>query len=724
ILSSTATNKGDTWTVTVTPEDPYSVGQSSSQSIEIDNASPSILSIAMVPNSPNNRDTVQCTATATDPDPTDLNSLSTVYQWRNLTSNTLLSNANSLSLSPSLAEVGDVIECTATVTDIDGGIGTTNATVIISNTNPSIGSVNISPATPGVNDSASCTASGIDLDGDSIAMSYEWSSGTNALGSGNTLDLSTTSLQRGDTLTCTATAADGNGGQAIDSTTATIGNSAPEITGVEILVNGTPSGTALAGDTLSCNALGYTDADGDSGQFIYQWKVNGAPTASSASINSGFVRTDVVSCELTPFDGQSFGVSQTAAVTINNSPPVISSVSLSPSSPNINSTITANIVATDLDGDNITYLYSWLVNGTPVYNGTSLTSAYFTQGDNIALEVAPDDGITTGPNVTSSSLFITNSPPSAATLLITPTNPVAEYDDLVCSVLVPSTDSDNDPVSYTMTWLLDGNNFTNSTDTEWPGDTILYTDVQVGDTWTCIATPTDGIDDGVTSTATVTITECTDGSIAECAAQSCLELFQNGQSNGDGGYFLNPNGTNVDEYYCDMQNGGWTGINFTQANDLLGGVMVDVIAASTDGIDTIRGPFTRDGNSNHSYHYTFEFLPGFNEFKFQNYEIKANAGSGDTSDINLNSFVMSSWNKAYGGARGDVGFGTAAQSGPVANLSIDHGTSSNCNSCIYTMSNAIHSIGAVETSFRIGWGESGSEKEGWYPWYDGLILLK
>ena len=85
---------------------------------------------------------------------------------------------------------------------------------------------------------------------------------------------------------------------------------------------------------------------------------------------------------------------------------------------------------------------------------------------------------------------------------------------------------------------------------------------------------------------------------------------------------------------------------------------------------------------------------------------------------------MTSWNTGYGGTKGDVSFGTAAQSGPVANLSTDYGNSNNCNSCIYTMSNAIHSLGSFETEFRIGWGENGSQDEGWYPWFSGLILVK
>ena len=146
-----------------------------------------------------------------------------------------------------------------------------------------------------------------------------------------------------------------------------------------------------------------------------------------------------------------------------------------------------------------------------------------------------------------------------------------------------------------------------------------------------------------------------------------MDVLQDGLSNGDGTYYLDPNGTGADAYYCDMQNGGWTGISFPQADTLLGGIMVAVNSASIEGIDPVNGPYTRDASGLHTYHYTFEYLPGFSEFKFLNYEIKANSGGSNTTDLNLNDFVMTSWNTGYGGTKGDVSFGTAAQSGPVAN---------------------------------------------------------
>ena len=122
----------------------------------------------------------------------------------------------------------------------------------------------------------------------------------------------------------------------------------------------------------------------------------------------------------------------------------------------------------------------------------------FQRGDLIGLTVTPNDGIDDGPSV-SSSLTIANSPPTAPTVELTPEDPVEGLDDLLCSVLIDSTDEDNDPVTYTYSWTLDGQSTSHTT------DTISATLTLAGDTWACTVTPNDGIDDGQPTSETVTI---------------------------------------------------------------------------------------------------------------------------------------------------------------------------------------------------------------------------
>ena len=103
----------------------------------------------------------------------------------------------------------------------------------------------------------------------------------------------------------------------------------------------------------------------------------------------------------------------------------------------------------------MTLSHDWTVNGVTQGTGSTLSNAFFQRGDLIGLTVTPNDGIDDGPSV-SSSLTIANSPPTAPTVELTPEDPVEGLDDLLCSVLIDSTDEDNDPVTYTYSWTLDG----------------------------------------------------------------------------------------------------------------------------------------------------------------------------------------------------------------------------------------------------------------------------
>lgn len=723
-LDYSLTTQGDDVSVEVTPSDGSNPGSPyTSATVTVVNAAPVINSIGVSPISPNNRDTLTCSMVASDSDTNDTLTLS--YQWTNDTTGSTLSTSNTTTLSPSLANVGDTLSCTGVAMDSSGETDTASVQVVVANTLATITGLSIIPSQPSKIDTVECSGTIDDLDGDSLSVQYEWTTSSGTIGSNDTLDLTNTSIQRGAPLTCSISVDDGHSVIVTESISTTIVNAAPSLSSVLILVNGISSSIALAGDTLTCVPQGYNDADGDAAQYIYQWTINGSPASSSATLSNGFTRGDTVSCQATPFDGFGFGTHQVATVSIDNSPPVVTDITLSPSSPTNNSTISAAIISSDGDGDTVTYAYEWFVNSLSVSTSSTLSSSFITQGDTLYLRVTPSDGFSTGNPFTSNTLTVDNTLPTAPTIIITPSTPIAGVDDLVCTVAVPSTDADGDTVTYSMTWLQNAVLFNSTNTTNWPGDTISASDLQVNDTWTCVATPNDGTDNGPTASANKDIDECLDGSLPECAANSCLDILQNGLAGGDGEYYLNLNGAGTDAYYCDMSNGGWTGIRFYQAETYLSGVMVAVDDANIDGIHPTEGPYTQDSTEGHSYHYTFDFDPGFSEFRFLDYDIRANAdGSIDTSDLDPSVFIMSDWNQAFGSTKGDVGFGAASQVGPVANLSVEVGTNINCNSCTYTMGTSTYSIGSTVSQFRIGWGEYGSQSEGWYPWYDGLILLR
>lgn len=214
------------------------------------------------------------------------------------------------------------------------------------------------------------------------------------------------------------------------------------------------------------------------------------------------------------------------------------------------------------------------------------------------------------------------------------------------------------------------------------------------------------------------------GSHSSCARASCKAIHTENAALPTGNYWIQPNSSQAYAAYCDMSTsgGGWTRVSFPDANTYLAGSMTTVNSANTNGIDPTYGPYTRDQADGHSYYYTLTFNAGFSEFRFDSYTVQANAGSGDTSDLNPNQFTISNWNQAYGGSHGDVGWGVPTAN-PVASLAAFVGNNS-CRNCSYNIPNNTYSVAANSTRFRIAWGESGSEHEGWYPWYSGYIYLR
>ena len=211
--------------------------------------------------------------------------------------------------------------------------------------------------------------------------------------------------------------------------------------------------------------------------------------------------------------------------------------------------------------------------------------------------------------------------------------------------------------------------------------------------------------------------------------QSCLEILLTMPGATDGVYEIDPDGPGgLDPFdvECDMttDGGGWTGITPCIAQTL-SGTMVAVEAASIEGIDELCRPFTRDtGPQVHTYHYTFTFPPTFTEFYLGDYQAQANcSGNGNTADIGP--FVQSDWNLCHQGTHGDISFGSADAAGPVTSFAAEGTDVDTTNALVpWPAGNASYGVGGATTDFRIGWGEEGSQSEGWIPWAEGSIFLR
>ncbi|NVB42577.1 hypothetical protein G6O69_32435 [Pseudenhygromyxa sp. WMMC2535] len=273
---------------------------------------------------------------------------------------------------------------------------------------------------------------------------------------------------------------------------------------------------------------------------------------------------------------------------------------------------------------------------------------------------------------------------------------------------------------------------TTDTSTETTTDTGTETDTTT-DTETETETGTETDTDTGTETDTETDTDTeggacvgNDGTSEETAASSCLEILENGCSVGDGSYWVMP-GEVAFETNCDMttDGGGWTEISLPHlCNGDLVTTMTAIEAAEEEGIDDACRPFTADGAGDHTYVFDVEFPPTFEAFYLSDYSMRANGD--DPSGILGALFTQSDWNDANGGTvQGDVSFGSADDLGPVVSYGSEN-EEVNCDSCetVFASNDTPFSVGAASASFRIGWGEAGSEDEGWYPWWAGSVYLR
>lgn len=239
-------------------------------------------------------------------------------------------------------------------------------------------------------------------------------------------------------------------------------NTAPTVS--NILLSPTIASTT---DTLVLS-YAFDDVDGDTevGSTI-QWfrnsvletSLNGMMSAPSSQTEKG--ESWIV--EITPNDGTDFGTMvASSSITIGNSAPVLSSVSIGVSNPGTTDDLSVLNSSSDADSmDTLTYEYRWYLddNLQPSLDGLSPLPSFATRnGDSWEIEMRVSDGTDTSSWLKSSAVVIgsttSNTPPSVDSVTITPNNPTTESD---LSVTVTSSDDDMDSIVDTeYRWMKNG----------------------------------------------------------------------------------------------------------------------------------------------------------------------------------------------------------------------------------------------------------------------------
>ena len=272
-------------------------------------------------------------------------------------------------------------------------------------------------------------------------------------------------------------------------------NSIPIITNISI----SPSGPIFTSSEIQCIATA-SDDDNDSLTMSYQWldqEDNLLGETADLVLNSSMAKPgESVFCVVTVSDGEAIESGQTNVV-IENTPPEVTEVQITPNDIVVDSLLDCSFRADDADGENYTASYSWTRNGVEVgdTNTLQLHPDDFSNGDTMTCTVTIEDesgGVGTG----SADTVIGNTAPVIGTTMITPESPYS-FDVLTCTT-DDITDLDENEVTLSYEWIINSQVHTETSN-------VLAGPFAVDDIVVCRVTPNDGYANGIMSQDVVTI---------------------------------------------------------------------------------------------------------------------------------------------------------------------------------------------------------------------------
>ncbi len=504
-LSAEALKKGDTLRCKVIPSS-GGVGGSPALSpiVTIGNAPPALLSVLVKPSPATKLTPAQCVpGQPTDPDG---DPVSYIFTW--YVNGTVIAGVTTDTLAPSHFGKGDLVWCAAAPSDgsATGAAVTSKSKLTIQSSPPTITGVVLGPVPANESTELGCTPEGwSDIDGDSASYTYQWVRNGQLVPGAVGATLDGAAFDRGDLVLCTATPTDGDAvGDPLASNAVQIGNMPPSITSAVV----TPPFGSKNG-AFTCVPKGHVDADaGDPELYSFTWTLNGAPVtgATSATLVPGPTTQSgaQVACTATPFDGTDSGAPKSSPpAVVTNVPPVVDAVAINPANASAASTLTCQPSGlTDLDGDPVSLTTTWIVNGAPFTGATQSTLAPGTlkTGDQVACQVTPSDGQVNGTPKTSSTVTLANAPPSGLVVAVVPASPTSSA-PFECVVKTAATDPEGESVTVSYAWLRD------DAATGLTGAIVPKGNAKACETWTCVATPTDGKTAGAPATADTVIDE-------------------------------------------------------------------------------------------------------------------------------------------------------------------------------------------------------------------------
>lgn len=294
---------------------------------------------------------------------------------------------------------------------------------------------------------------------------------------------------------------------AVNSSSVLILNTPPIVTSISIN-NGQDTFTY---QNLTVN-WSYSDFDGDSqvnSSVKILWFKNGILQTTFTnhiiidSTNTNTKTGDIWNVTIQVYDGYNYSKIYFTVITIKNSLPVASSVSINYNQITYtDNNLEATYIYSDPDGDQqITQklIIFWFKNGNPIpqlSNQTIVPSSYTSRGDNFTFEIRVFDGYNYSIIYTSLILEISNKPPTSINYFVFPTNDINSTSTRNfflttenITIYYQFIDADGDPSNSSIYWFKNGikqDLFTNKTQ-------IPNTYLMNGDKWQYEIILSDGI---------------------------------------------------------------------------------------------------------------------------------------------------------------------------------------------------------------------------------------
>jgi outer membrane protein assembly factor BamB len=396
----------------------------------------------------------------------------------------------------------DLVRVTVTPWDGDLAGPPTYGECEVENTAPTAPTIAIEPAEPTAAHGASVAIRkpSTDRDGDTVTYRFAWfrdgipTSHDRAFVPGGV-------MRHGEVWSVRVTPFDGEDlGESVTAS-AVVKNTPPEAPSV-VLVPASPG----TGEAVVCDARApEVDLDQEPITLRYRWYRNGqhVPVAEGLpALPSKLIRRgEKWRCEVWGSDGTAEGPAGSAELTVHNSPPSAPKIAIEPPTARRGDDLFCRVEtpSVDPDDDPVSYSYSWTRNDRPMQPGPDahgqarVEGSRISKGDRWRCTATPSDGAAAGP-VATAERVVGNTPPGPAIARLEPATPRAG-EPLRCELVVRSEDADGDQVRYRFAWQRNGaaQPFADLSQEVPPRL------VKLGEKWRCTVTPTDGTDDGPSS---------------------------------------------------------------------------------------------------------------------------------------------------------------------------------------------------------------------------------